>query len=180
MDEITGEDLAASRNAGHPGRYGRIVIAAHSLGAPVVRRALLTAHKANRRWAQVSRAVLFAPAHRGASIQKLARMASEGGLRSLLYSLSLYRVPVLQDLHPTDSVFLTELREEHARRMPDPPAPPLLAHKVIFGDNDSIVEIFDFHEDEPFTHWPGHDHGSVCKAHEQFRDPIDVVLEALA
>ena len=159
--------------------YERIVIAAHSLGVPVARQALLMGHRDQCSWAKVSRIVCFAPAHRGASIQKLARMAAGEGLGAVFYAFGLARNPVLQDLHPDDSAFLKDLRNGHFSHMPDPPGPPLRAHSVIFGDDDKIAEILEFHDSEPFLRWPGHDHNSLCKVDSDFRDPLELVMRAL-
>jgi len=178
MAEFTGAMRGVDEYADSP-RYDRIVVAAHSLGAPVVREAILTAFRARTPWVMATRLICFAPAHRGAAIQKLVATASGQGLRSILYSLSLSHVPVLQDLDP-ECAFIKELHHDYAVSMPTPAAPPLLAAKVIFGDVDTIVEPYRFHIDEAFDAWPGHDHTSVCKASDTFRQPLDVVVGALS
>ena len=59
------------RSRKDPG-YVRIVIAAHSLGAVITRRALLDASRAGALWLDRVRVVLFAPAHNGAYAAVLA------------------------------------------------------------------------------------------------------------
>jgi hypothetical protein len=89
---------------------------------------------------------------------------------------------MLDDLRPEPNLspFLDDLRSGHRAEMPDPPVPPLFAHKVVFGDDDRIVQPNEFYPGEPYVRWKGHDHLSLCKADDNFREPLQIVLEALA
>jgi pimeloyl-ACP methyl ester carboxylesterase len=159
------------------GNYDRIVIAAHSLGAVIARRAIIVAHTSGAPWVKSVKAVLFGPAHRGASVQRLAVQGTGSSILGSVYAFMLFRMPVLQDLEP-GCPFLEELRDEYLDHMSVPPNAPLLA-KVIIGSKDNVVELLDFHPAERLQRSEGQTHTSVCKPRNSFLDPIEAVMEAL-
>jgi pimeloyl-ACP methyl ester carboxylesterase len=63
--------------------YKNILLVAHSLGAIILRQALLLAEIDNRSWLDKTTMALFAPAHNGANIIPLAKEALPGFLKQI-------------------------------------------------------------------------------------------------
>jgi pimeloyl-ACP methyl ester carboxylesterase len=73
---LVSDSLPAGVERPYDFAYRECVIVAHSLGAVIARRALLDATRMNAMWLSRIKLVLYAPAHKGASIAKLAVEAS--------------------------------------------------------------------------------------------------------
>lgn len=183
MKDILGE---SSRNPNQ--EYQRIVVVAHSLGAVVIRRALLWAAQKAHPWVQRIRMVLFAPAHNGAYAAVLASnfLTGDSGwfLAKVLGHAALYKVPLLQDLQP-GSVILTSLLNDTRAALAAvgaAAAPPthLAAEAVVWAQDDRVVINAPFERDRIPELFNGKDHLSVCKPSPDFRGPMDVVLRALS
>lgn len=146
--------------------YKRIVLVAHSLGAIVVRRALLDALAKNALWVQVCELVLYAPAHMGADVAALATGFLTGmnlpGIAGVS-QIAQYVFQVLQDLLPgSQTLMLLEERTriEIATRGP---ASYLVARKVLLADNDKVVSPNPFVDDPPAEPLLSGNHTSICK-----------------
>ena len=77
VNSVMAGSLSITRDLDPTFRYRKIVILAHSLGAVVVREALIQAadDRAMRQWVPLVRLALFAPAHCGARVTELAEEA---------------------------------------------------------------------------------------------------------
>jgi len=81
--------------------YERVIIIAHSLGAPVVRTMLLRAQKDGAEWLDKVALVFFAPATAGARAEAIGRLVGNwrpSGILALARIYLLYRWPVVDDL----------------------------------------------------------------------------------
>jgi hypothetical protein len=162
--------------------YNRIVIAAHSLGAIVARFALLFAHQEKKPWAKNVRLVLFAPAHKGSQIATMCssllgmiKPLTAGGVDAILK----LAYPALRDLD-VGSTTLKELEDRTRAALPNGAKEHyLIAHRVILGEYDNIVEPTQFAFDPPPKEFAGKNHMQVCKPHRGFAEPVKTLLEAL-
>lgn len=156
--------------------YERVIISAHSMGAVVVRRALLDlAREQNLLFDQV-RLIFFAPAHMGGDIIQLASVAL-GVLRLPLISPILKLAwPSLRDLEPGSGT-LSQLREHtidaiEQARAKRTPARHLIAETVIHGQKDKIVIQNPFCDDPSLKRAHGKGHMEICKPREGYEEPI--------
>lgn len=145
--------------------YDEVVLVAHSLGAPVCRRALLDAIADGASWPSRATLILFAPAHLGARLIDLRRELA-GGFKTLianLFTAGRVRMPVLDDLTP-GSTFLNDLLADTQQLLNDGWGAPLRADEVIFGEQENVVVLGRFGSDPAlFTSWPGQGHSSICR-----------------
>lgn len=155
-----------SRGGAIGGReYKDILIVAHSLGAVVVRRALLDSIAAKGSWVERTRILLFGPAHMGTRLVNLSLLL-RSGLGSILSDFFVFgrvKVPVLDDLEE-GSDFLRELLEESEAVVEERGEQSIRAEAVIFGERDNVVRTRPFCVDPLSDVWPGEDHCSVCRA----------------
>jgi len=170
-------------------QYERVVICAHSLGAVVVRRALLDALAQKASWtgrfADVQ-LLFFAPAHMGARIIKLV----EEGLTAFSLSLAVAKISgksaavglkakyqVLQDLE-IGSQTLDDLRADTRRLLDANPAGyDFLRAHVVHAKRDNIVEHGQFVNDFKPKFIPKKNHSQVCKPELGFLEPLETLLE---
>jgi len=146
-------------------KYGQIVLAGHSLGACVSRRALLNQIQAGRnKWEVEIRLVWFAPAHRGAKIKLLidaVALAIPGGYKESLDGVSKYFSPALEDLEKR-SEFLEELLEDTKELCDEHPS--LKAPMTFWALRDKVVTNGTFAKDAtPFEFVDETSHVSICK-----------------
>jgi|ERR1700674_1722083 len=177
------DTLIQSLTPGSPGqrgssRYERVIIAAHSLGAVVVRRALLDLARDETLLEPLGRVrlVLFAPAHMGGDIIQLAS-AALGFLRlAVMAPILKFSWPSLKDLEP-GSQTLVQLQEhtsealERSRSLGTSTS-HLVAELVIHGQKDRIVSQNQFCSDPPLTRFPGRGHLDVCKPQDGYLNPL--------
>jgi pimeloyl-ACP methyl ester carboxylesterase len=147
--------------------YDEVLIVAHSLGAPVARRAILDGLKTKAPWASKARLVLFAPAHKGAFLIRLQKQlaGTVGSVVATLLAFAKVRVLSLDALEP-GSPFLETLLKDSEREFQKGSEDPIRARQVIFGYNDDVVMTGTFLEDPPADVWDNHGHSSVCRAPE--------------
>jgi pimeloyl-ACP methyl ester carboxylesterase len=167
--------------------YDRCILVAHSLGAVVSRRALLTAEQRGKPWVSRCHLVLFAPAHLGSPgpEQLAAATSALPSFFSLLAQFRAFNTPPLTDLK-IDSVTLKNLLQESrdslaAARSAAPQAKPphLVAARVVWAEQDPIVVNARFLEDPPGTPMAGRNHIDVCKPTRTFPIPIAQLVAAL-
>ncbi|MFS8049215.1 hypothetical protein [Rhizobium sp. BR 314] len=111
----TSESKAIGRPPrGNDFRYKRILLVGHSLGGALVRDVAVTAAYGGKIWAEDVCLALFAPAHKGAIILKIAALA--GGFAraaGTIAALGVRKSPALEDLKP-DSDYLKDLQRRSA------------------------------------------------------------------
>lgn len=143
--------------------YDEILVIAHSLGAPISRRALLDAISCQAPWAGKTRLQLFAPAHMGAFLHKLRKeLGIVSELIASLTAVAKLGVLSLDGLEP-NSHFLNQLMEDSRKELANGWEAQIKARQVIFGEGEMVVMVQPFLEDPPADVWPGHGHRSVCR-----------------
>ncbi|MBX3252720.1 MAG: hypothetical protein KF862_01165 [Chitinophagaceae bacterium] len=157
--------------------YQRILIVAHSLGAVIVRRALLNAKSENKPWLQNCRMILFAPAHRGARIQNLVA-ESLPTVGKILAGLGFLTIPVLDDLRP-NSQTIQNLITDSQGHLNQNAGQFTIAHEVVWANNEIVVHNDQFCNDPVATLIDNKSHTSVCKPKATFLDPYNIVVNAL-
>lgn len=156
--------------------YQKVVFVAHSLGAIIIREALVEAEQNHPPWMTGSELVLFAPAHKGAFATKVALAGLTGvPFAHAIVSLVTLKVRALADLdekslEPLEKRTLDAINARGARALE-----PLRASTVVFPMYDSVVEQKPFGRDAGAKTFPGCGHSDVCKPRPDFTDPIDVV-----
>lgn len=160
-----------------PGRpqsfaFDSVTIVAHSLGSIVSRQALLEARSENRTWLGKIQLVLFAPAHMGADVIRLASEAifGLGPLGSIAAAVTKGYWQVLQDLEP-NSQTLTLLQSECAQAIAAG-VQCLVARKVILGKKDKVVSPNRFCQDPSPVVVDGKGHIDVCKPDVSYPLPV--------
>jgi hypothetical protein len=157
--------------------YQRILIVAHSLGAIIVRRALLNAMNENKPWLPNCRMVLFAPAHRGARIQNLVA-ESLPTVGRILAGLGFITIPVLDDLRPNSQTILNLIADSQVYLNKNT-GQFTIAHEVVWANNEIVVHNDQFCNDPVATLIDNKSHTSVCKPKATFLDPYNIVISAL-
>jgi pimeloyl-ACP methyl ester carboxylesterase len=166
--------------------YERVTIVCHSLGAIIVRRALLdlASDPAMRRHLGNVRIVLFAPAHLGAT--DVIELASEalGVLRLKLASLFLkFDWTVLNDLKPGSQTLAALIKDTETEYQTSvaagDPTFHLVAATVVHAEFDKIIVQGKFFRDPEMTRAPGKGHTSICKPEQGYLDPIKHVVSQL-
>jgi pimeloyl-ACP methyl ester carboxylesterase len=162
-------------------RYQSIVIAAYSLGAVVSRLALVAAYREQKDWLLKTRLVLFAPAHCGARVQALlmSTVTPVSWIAPIAGVITNW-CPTFEDLIP-DSKILNQLLDDtnEAQNEKTEAGKKLLAHSVIYGDLDKVIQSFRFSKDPDPIPVAGKDHITVCKPSPEYNLPIQKLLEAL-
>ncbi len=158
--------------------YDKVVLVAHSLGSIVVRRALLNAKDEKKPWLAKCRMVLFAPAHRGARVQKIVLNALPVVGR-VLGGLGLLTMPVLDDLQP-DSETIENLIRDSQSYIDRGEGDFTIAHTVVWAGNELVVHNEKFCSDPVAQEFEEKTHTSVCKpVVRDYEDPLHIVRAAL-
>jgi pimeloyl-ACP methyl ester carboxylesterase len=159
--------------------YDEVVIVAHSLGAVIARWALLQATNSEAQWVKKTKLALFAPAHMGANVVKLALEVC-GGIRFLLLFSSLARMtsPLIDQLRP-GSPELISLRSETALALATGNCDHLVAKRVCIAEFERIVSNLRFCSDPTPIPIRGTSHKRICKPSQTFLRPVKVILECL-
>jgi pimeloyl-ACP methyl ester carboxylesterase len=127
--------------------YREIVIAAHSLGAVITRWALMMAFEHERSWPSKTKMVLYAPAHRGANVVKIA-LEGLSGFRAmqLLSGFARFQSPLIDQL-AQDSQYLRELQDRVNRIVGISDNHCLLARAVFIAEREHVVVNLPFSRD---------------------------------
>lgn len=164
-------------------RHSRVIFVCHSLGAVIVRRAVLdcvdAVNTGRRRcgWEGANWMLLFGPAHAGGRPIGLANSAlAQGQFLPALASFAQYLIPVLEGLRPDGQtirrLFVDTERLQHTGLVN--------AKVIVFGENDKVV-----YREPPYQNDPlaldifGEDHVSICKPRANFQDPLEILAGAL-
>ena len=164
--------------------YDHITLAAHSLGAVLTRWALLFAHQNKRPWVAKTSMVLYAPAHMGARIERLAMEVSAGGgslgnLLRVIGVVSKFKSPLIEELKE-GSAELQALLDQTKVALEEGAAPYLVAKRVVIADRETVVKNLRFADDPwPPETYAATSHTSVCKPRRDFSHPLDVLRTAL-
>jgi pimeloyl-ACP methyl ester carboxylesterase len=142
--------------------YKSVVLVGHSLGACVIRRAVLNQLRSGKKpWPQKLKLVWFAPAHRGARLFRLWSLVTVGVPVGGLDKVVSFFAPVLADL-AEDSTFLKELLEQTEKLVPT--NPELSAPLTFWAWKDKVVVNREFGTDKtPYESVTGVNHISICK-----------------
>jgi pimeloyl-ACP methyl ester carboxylesterase len=161
-------------------RYARAVFLAHSLGAVVTRKLLLIAQARGSSWLKNTRMILFAPAHMGATdVRNLpAAMADFAGPFSpLLGYLVRWRVQTLRELE-SGSPTLMRLQQATAQAFAARKRGTkghLVAERVLFGDNENVVDMNPFFKDPPHDRVSDKGHIDICKPSIEYATPLTLI-----
>ena len=158
--------------------YERVLVVAHSLGAVIVRRALLNAKSEGKNWLKKCRMVLFAPAHKGARIPDLIA-ESFPVMGKIFIALGFISIPILDDLRPNSQTILN-LIEDSKNYLLKQDGGFTVAHSVVWADKDIVVHNDVFCSDPVAILVDNKTHTSVCKPKSVlYLDPYIVVKKAL-
>jgi pimeloyl-ACP methyl ester carboxylesterase len=155
--------------------YEEILFVAHSLGAVMIRRALLDLTAMGRPWLAKSRLVLFAPAHKGARVVDLALQITTGmTFIKQFVGIARFQSPLIDQLKP-DSTELRDLLEDTKKARRRGANPHLRAQQVVFAEYEKIVQNLRFADDPPAETIPDTHHTNVCKPRTGFLRPLELV-----
>jgi pimeloyl-ACP methyl ester carboxylesterase len=142
--------------------YKSVVLVGHSLGACVIRRAVLNQLRGGeKKWPQKLKLIWFAPAHRGARVFRLWSLVSVGVPLKGIDKVASFFAPVLADL-AEDSRFLEELLGQTESLAPT--HPELNAPLTFWAWKDKVVVNREFGTDRtPYKSIRGVNHISICK-----------------
>ncbi|MBK8608894.1 MAG: hypothetical protein IPL84_02795 [Chitinophagaceae bacterium] len=141
--------------------YEKIIIAAHSLGAVVTRRALLFANSEKAEWLSLCKMFLLAPAHKGSSLQGMVYEILPYILK-VATTIYKYRHPVINDLE-FDSVTLKSLKKESEKLLRKKKGDFTISAAVLWSLNDKVVLNEPFCMDVTPELEMEKDHMGVCK-----------------
>ena len=168
-------------------RYRRIVFVAHSMGAIVLRRALLLIKPLSSTWAQNVRLVFVAPAHAGARVPELIKeVAGYSGLLRSLVGVVKYRGPAYDDMSNPDT-FTALADDVRAAISAGRPREILIGFSTTFGEHERVVvaDRQGFCDDPKpgsgrFRVVPHKDHTTVCKTKDPSDPIVNIICEALS
>ncbi len=189
-------DLVASPTAKVPNRwvqpplrprvYPRVLLVSHSLGAVVVRRALLDrAHLVRLKkracdWIASVHNILFAPAHWGAHPAILAGVTPLSGWLGVLNIILHFRYPMIADLGLRTTTLQDLINDQRAMLAEPAMRGSVTAQQVFFGDQDNVViAMKDFPGDAMLQRVVGHNHYTICQLRKGYPLPIDVVKQCV-
>jgi pimeloyl-ACP methyl ester carboxylesterase len=158
--------------------YDELILVGHSLGAVIVRRALIEATRSNLTWASKIKLVLFAPAHTGASAVDLFLEVSGYKYLQPFSVFARFKSPLIEQLGK-GSPTLTKLLEDTTKLCAGNANQHLVAKKVVLATRENIVRNDNFGDDPSPVSIPGTTHTSVCKPRGDFAKPVEHVEAAL-
>lgn len=145
-----------------PANYEKIIFMAHSLGAFIVRKALIHAHKNCNNWIDNVKMILLAPAHNGSELPQRV-MEILPGLLKTTAQIARYFMPVLEDLQKGSSA-ITTLKDETMKLLAEGKGGFTIANRVDWAEFERVVINDDFCSDPVADTIRGKDHISICKA----------------
>lgn len=166
------------RNITNESEYESIVLVGHSLGAIIIRRALLTLKQEGGHNVLLDKIkmLLFAPAHKGTLIK--ASYISGPTLLGVLGSIGIYKTPSFSNLQ-SNSATITSLLQDTQHYIDIGDFDFTIAAKVIWANEDQIVENDRFFLDPVAIPEEG-SHTSICKPIEGvYMNPFNHLFEIL-
>lgn len=159
--------------------YEKITIVAHSLGAIVVRKALLGAKADNVTWLSKIQMMLFAPAHLGAKIEKLIfGILDIVMVTRILGGITKHNWPVLSDLE-RESDLLKKLETMSLYYLNKGEGDFTKARMVVHSYKDGIVTNDRFCEDPQQIDIKNSTHKSVCKPTDNYDQPVNYLISLI-
>lgn len=161
-------------------RYDEIMIVAHSLGAVIARWALLDLYDNGCRDLERFQMVLFAPAHKGARVDRLAAAVGSGfPLLGLLWTGFQFNSPLVEQLGE-ESPYLASMEERTQTAIrAEGKKSYLVPRSIRIAEYEKIVRNLTFAADPPATPISKKNHMEICKPTESWRVPLDEVLNGL-
>ncbi len=160
--------------------YQQVLIVGHSLGAVIIRRALLFAHRRGVAWLPVVKTMFFAPAHLGARIIALLKDSLFEKPLVVLAVAVRYKIPTIDDLKQNSPTLAGILNETITLQAQDPsPEHFTIAKSVIIAGDEKIVYTDPFCKDPPPHPIDDKQHSNVCKPKEYFMEPVQLVETVL-
>lgn len=170
--------IAQSKELEAPRKYSKIIFVAHSLGAVLVRKTLISAKTSNRDWLNKTQMLLFAPAHKGSKLLELLLGVCKITTISKIVAIGIGNIyQVINDLRK-DSQFLTEMREKSDYYISRGEGNFTKAQKVVWCHQDNVVYNVDFCED-PLSYKYYKSHTEICKPNEDYLSPVNHLIEIL-
>ena len=171
--------LSDARRADPAFRYQHVTLVAHSLGAIVVREALVQAALEDppHPWVHHVSLVLFAPAHTGARAAELGKEllgVLPSSIEAALKGGTHAAIPVLLDLEPGSETLkaLATSTEDLLAQGYD----SLRAKVVVMGTKDQVVHSVRFCKDPGPRRAVGLGHIRVCKPDPAYTAPLGYLL----
>lgn len=158
--------------------YENVVLVAHSLGAVVVRRALLFIKGQGNQntLLEKTKMLLFAPAHKGTLI-KTSYISGLPSLLSLVGVIGIWKTPSFSNLQQ-NSATIVSLINDTQRYIDIGDAEFTVASKVIWANADNVVENDTFGNDPEAIVEDG-THTSICKPKNNYINPLNYLSEIL-
>lgn len=159
-------------------RYDKIIFLAHSLGAFVLRKALIHAFRDNKEWVNISKMILLAPAHNGSDIPERV-VDILPGLLKVTAKVAKHFLPVLEDLQKNSSTIAT-LKNETKELQASQKGLFTKASVVVWAEFEKIVINDDFCDDPPPITIQGKNHLNICcPVLKDYERPVDFLLKEL-
>ncbi len=171
--------LQDARRADPAFRYHHVTLVAHSLGAIVVREALVQAALEDppHDWVHHVALVLFAPAHTGARATELGKEllgVLPGPFEAALKGGTHAAIPVLMDLEPGSETL--KALAAGTQDLLDKGYSSLRAKVVVVGTRDRVVHSVRFCADPGPRRAVGLGHIGVCKPDQRYTAPLGYLL----
>jgi hypothetical protein len=116
-------------------RHSEIYIIAHSLGAPITRKMLLTALLRKSTWLPKVNLIFFAPATAGVRAEEILRLVF-----GWFFHVYRYNCPVVDDLR-IGSTFLRILHSETDKAVLSDDGEVFRASGTFFGEHEKVVDL---------------------------------------
>lgn len=152
-------------------QYRKVLVVCHSLGAALMRRIAVDFAREQSQDLNNIELVLFAPAHKGASLHSLSEdiitRGLGGGLLAWCRNIFNFKKQVLLDLSP-GCEYITALEKDTISEISQRGKLSLLiAKSTYFGVYENIVEVADFAQDSIFETLDDEDHTTLVKTSKQ-------------
>ncbi len=158
-------------------KYEQIVLVAHSLGALVLRKALLLAKRDHKEWLDSCKMILFAPAHHGFKMRNLI-FESLSSIETILSGLGLISFPVLENLKP-NSFIIQNLLHDSMQLLDKKQGNFTIADQIIWSKEEEIVRNEHFGQDPIPLLVENKAHHAICKPDSQYLIPYHLVVKSL-
>jgi pimeloyl-ACP methyl ester carboxylesterase len=160
--------------------YQTLIVVGHSLGCVLARGALLELLELEKPWAGAVRLVLYAPAHVGARVDRLAASVYRGfAPLSGAASYGKFKSPLIEQL-AEGSPQLLKLASDTVKAF-ERGHRNVIPRLIVAAEKEHVVLNGRFVEQDPFAEpIVGTYHDTVCKPRLDFLTPLDFLTEALS
>jgi hypothetical protein len=156
----------------------KVIVICHSLGAALMRRIAIDFSRSQIDKLANIELVLFAPAHKGASIQQLLEdivtRGLGGGLLAWARNITNLRKQALIDLRPNSEYISALERDTESEIAKRGALKVLVAKATCFGVFENVVEVADFAADPIFKTLDGENHTTLVKTSDRKRYVLNV------